>query len=550
MFMSDITTKFIFVFDCLQDMELFEQSSRFIHSNYSDYSLYMLCPLPAEYTAIDYMAHLKYKYVKQFSMGYSYFIIDELKVDAKISGPNGRVVKVKIKRRNEKDIPTQFILLIDSLHDRKVLEGSQFISSALCYYDHNPENPNGLCFVDTLPDNFNSLDYMDYIKKNFSEYLVDFNFKIEDFSYSPNRRIVKVKVKRKETLEKYKDVKVILELPDGKAAIEFEGIGKKEIQYFNNDVRLYSYWFILRALEGEGKGAIYARLYKIFGDLIKEKYYLKNTEIIYGGYETYRFEFERRNEMRRNEIKNMFDNVPIYAENDDAWNTYKKPEITLRDFYLEPSDGPYPYVQMKFNISPGVITEDSQFAIRRYLTDIPKTSYRYPFKDILNGGYMKKAPLNFKLYSGVERASQRYKTICVWEDGEKTTIYCDKPVNGGPVARAFAWCYVKRTFRTVSHFKKHVDKRTTKIGGVIYFEGNCLQDDYAQASVGQDWIRYDIYDAAALAITAKRYGGLKNLNENYIQKALKIDADLMATEDGFEEVLDDTKKKKSKKTNK
>lgn len=468
--MNDIATKFIFVFDCYPDMDIFYRMGEFVRTDYSDFALYFMAPLPADYTALDYMDYLNRKYAKYLNMSYSDFKIDELKVAARTS-----------------------------------------------------------CI-----------------------------------------REVEVQIKRKETLEKYKDVKVILELPDGKASVEFWEIGKKEIQHFNNDVKLYSYWFILRTLEGEGKGAIYARLYKIFGDLIKEKYYLKNTEIIYGGYETYRFEFERRNEM-----KNMFfDNLtePIFIGNDDERNTYKTPEITLRYFHLESSDRTQPCISMTFNISPGVITEDTQFSIKQYLDNnavygIPKTSYRYPFKETLNGGYMKKAPLTFKLYSGVERSTQRYKTICHWEDGEKTIIYCDKPVNGGPVARAFAWCYVKRTFRTVSHFKKHVDKRTTKIGGVIYFEGNCLQDDYAQASVGQDWILYDIYDAAALAITAKRYGGLKNLNENYIQKALDIDADLRATEDGFEavskmaektkealnglsEVLDDTKKKKSKKTNK
>ena len=358
--MSDIATKFIFVFDCLQDMDVFYQPGKFVRTSYSDFALYFMVPLPAEYTAVDYMAYLNRKYAKYLNMCDSDFEIDELKVNSKIL-------------------------------------------------------------------------------------------------YTP--REIEVKIKR------------------------------------------------------------------------------------------------------RNEMKNMFfDNFiePVFADNEPIIGriiTKGEPEITLRDFHLEYSVERYPFVQMDFNISPGVITEDKRFSIKRYLDNnavygIPKTSYRYPLNmDTYKGGYLKKRALTFKLYSGVERSSQRYKTICVWEDGEKTTIYCDKPVNGAPVARAFAWCYVKRTFGTVSHFKKHVDKRITKIGGVIYFEGDCIQDDYAQASVGQEWIQYDIYDAAALAITAKRYGGLKKLNDDYIKKAVDIDADLRE-EDNLSEVLDDTKKKKTKKSSK
>lgn len=450
--MSDIATKFIFVFDNWYDMNVLEQSGQFVRSNYSDYALCFIEVLPKDYDPFRYIHFLEGRFQAYFKNPESRFKIKELKINPEIKC---EVKEVVVNIKTKKFIPTRFILLIDSSYDRKAFYDSHInddnlfisrISRALLTDDHNPENPNDLVFMASLPEDYNSLDYGDFIRKAFSKYLTEFNFCIKDFDYGKNR-IIKVQVERKK------------------------------------------------------------------------------------------------------EMKNMFtDNFtePIFAE---------APEITLDNFYLETSDRTQPCISMIFNISPGVVTEDTKFAIKRYLDDsvyarVPRTSYRYPFKDILNGGYMKKAPLNFKLYSGVERASQRYKTICVWEDGEKTTIYCDKPVNGGPVARAFAWCYVKRTFRTVSHFKKHVDKRTTKIGGVIYFEGNCLQDDYAQASVGQDWIRYDIYDAAALAITAKRYGGLKNLNENYIQKALEIDADLRATEDGFEEVLDDKKKKKSKKTNK
>ena len=137
----------------------------------------------------------------------------------------------------------------------------------------------------------------------------------------------------------------------------------------------------------------------------------------------------------------------------------------------------------------------------------------------LNGGLnYKKPPFNFKLIFGQEHATGRYKTICLWEDGEKTIICGDNKVTKLPVAQAFAWCYVKRTFRSVSQFKKHVDKRTTKMDGVWYFEGDCLLDEYAQGSVPGSSKKRDIYDAAALAIASKRYGGLRKLVDEYINK--------------------------------
>lgn len=142
-------------------------------------------------------------------------------------------------------------------------------------------------------------------------------------------------------------------------------------------------------------------------------------------------------------------------------------------------------------------------------------------KHMLNSIYglsNKKPPFNFELKFGIEHATGRYKTICLWEDGEKTIICGDNKTTKLPVAQAFAWCYVKRTFRSVSQFKKHVDKRTTKMDGVWYFEGDCLVDEYAQGSVPGSSKKRDIYDAAALAIVTKRYGGLRKLVDEYINK--------------------------------
>lgn len=138
---------------------------------------------------------------------------------------------------------------------------------------------------------------------------------------------------------------------------------------------------------------------------------------------------------------------------------------------------------------------------------------------LYGGGLRYKKPsFNFELRFGIEHATGRYKTICLWEDGEKTIICGDNKATKLPVAQAFAWCYVKRTFRSVSQFKKHVDKRTTKMDGVWYFEGDCLIDEYAQGSVSGSSKKRDIYDAAALAIVSKRYGGLRKLVDEYINK--------------------------------
>lgn len=186
------------------------------------------------------------------------------------------------------------------------------------------------------------------------------------------------------------------------------------------------------------------------------------------------------------------------------------PDITLEDLRIESSVRTEPLIRGTFMVGPGVVRQPSKFQFTQY------AGYKYLFE----GGYInsKKPPLKFKLIFGQEHATGRYKTICLWEDGEKTIICGDNKVTKLPVAQAFAWCYVKRTFRSVSQFKKHVDKRTTKMDGVWYFEGDCLIDEYAQGSVPGTSKKRDIYDAAALAIVTKRYGGLRKLVDEYINK--------------------------------
>lgn len=116
----------------------------------------------------------------------------------------------------------------------------------------------------------------------------------------------------------------------------------------------------------------------------------------------------------------------------------------------------------------------------------------------------------FKLYFGVERATGKQKTVCLWKDGEKTIIRGDKSVLCMPVQYAVAWCYVKRRFKTTSQFKKYVNNHSHIMDGITYFEGDA-RAKMAQASVNNRTKKYDIYDAAALAITAKHYGSVKTI---------------------------------------
>lgn len=116
----------------------------------------------------------------------------------------------------------------------------------------------------------------------------------------------------------------------------------------------------------------------------------------------------------------------------------------------------------------------------------------------------------FKLYFGVERATGKQKTVCLWKDGEKTIIRGDKSVLSMPVQYAVAWCYVKRRFKTTSQFKKYVDNHSFVMDGMTYFEGDARVKG-AQASTNNRTKKYDIYDAAALAITAKHYGSVKTI---------------------------------------
>lgn len=119
----------------------------------------------------------------------------------------------------------------------------------------------------------------------------------------------------------------------------------------------------------------------------------------------------------------------------------------------------------------------------------------------------------FKLYFGIERATGKYKTTCRWKDGDTTIIRSDESlarIPGIPVEYTVGWCYVKKKFKTTPQFKKYVDSHSFVKDNITYFEGG-VRVNWAQAFANNRTKKYDIYDTAALAITAKHYGSIKNI---------------------------------------
>lgn len=172
---------------------------------------------------------------------------------------------------------------------------------------------------------------------------------------------------------------------------------------------------------------------------------------------------------------------------------------------------------------PGKLNSDSDFSFScQPILTMPRNLGRSQAISMLNSVYglnpnFQGGLLNwntwcyeFKLYFGVERATGKQKTVCLWKDGEKTVIRGDKSVLSMPVQYAVAWCYVKRRFKTTSQFKKYVDDHSFVMDGITYFEGDARVKG-AQASANNRTKKYDIYDAAALAITAKNYGSVKTI---------------------------------------
>ena len=160
---------------------------------------------------------------------------------------------------------------------------------------------------------------------------------------------------------------------------------------------------------------------------------------------------------------------------------------------------------------------------------------RCRFKDILNSSYgylgnyvstdtealrqvyIRMSDKSFKMYSGIERVTGKFKTTVVWSNGDRETVTATKPVRGYTPVMIFAYALAKKKFRTNSHFKKYVDNHTEEFGEFYVFYDDAT---YRQATVKKSDKKYDIYDMAALSIAIMEYGSLKKLEE-LVEEAMK-----------------------------
>ena len=74
---------------------------------------------------------------------------------------------------------------------------------------------------------------------------------------------------------------------------------------------------------------------------------------------------------------------------------------------------------------------------------------------------MKRIPKTFDVYSGYSRDG-RLRTVVYWEDGVKTDVYLQNE-DFDDIYLAIAYCYVKRKFGTLSHFKRIVERNTKEV---------------------------------------------------------------------------------------
>lgn len=83
-------------------------------------------------------------------------------------------------------------------------------------------------------------------------------------------------------------------------------------------------------------------------------------------------------------------------------------------------------------------------------------------------GTMKRIPKTFDVYSGYSKDG-RLRTVVHWQDGVKTDVYLQNE-DFDDIYLAIAYCYVKRKFGTMSHFKRIVERNTKDVtGGVKRF---------------------------------------------------------------------------------
>lgn len=116
---------------------------------------------------------------------------------------------------------------------------------------------------------------------------------------------------------------------------------------------------------------------------------------------------------------------------------------------------------------------------------------------------MKRIPKTFDVYSGYSRDG-RLRTVVHWEDGVKTDVYLQNE-DFDDLYLAIAYCYVKRKFGSMSHFKRIVERNTkevtTNVKRFIYGGDSTL---LMTASTAINM--YSIYDQVALYLAISYLG--------------------------------------------
>lgn len=155
---------------------------------------------------------------------------------------------------------------------------------------------------------------------------------------------------------------------------------------------------------------------------------------------------------------------------------------------------------------------EEQFDNRVYLAHKAFSTYMPPLDPQLPPGRCQKSSgrypwttwgSDFDIYQGVNNKSGKLQTIVKWNDGETTTVVCNKYEL--PLIYPVAYAYCIRTFGSNSAFKRKV--KTRRIGNYIYGTLHMLGEHFT-ASVPTRSKKIDIYDEMAVIIAAENYGGI------------------------------------------
>lgn len=131
--------------------------------------------------------------------------------------------------------------------------------------------------------------------------------------------------------------------------------------------------------------------------------------------------------------------------------------------------------------------ESSDFCVK-------KNSGRYPWR-----GW----GADFDIYQGIKHETGKLQTIVKWNDGETTTVVCNKYEL--PLIYPVAYAYCIRKFGSNSAFKKKI--KTRRIGNYIYGTLH-MEGRHYTASVPVRSKKIDIYDEMAIVFAADIYGGI------------------------------------------